>query len=162
MPKGWRFPEVCDIWMPLQMDEKDHPRGNFFLDCIGKVKKGVSIEQARAELEAITARIAAQHPDTNTGCGVHVTSVPRRDRAQFQNAHPARHGRGAFRASDRLRERRESSAGPRRDPRARKSGFASRSARPGARSCGNFSPKVSSSEWWAARSVCSSPSGAST
>ena len=73
MPKGWRFPEVCDIWMPLQMDEKDHPRGNFFLDCIGKVKKGVSIEQARAELEAITARIAVQHPETNTGIGVHVT-----------------------------------------------------------------------------------------
>src|SRR5205085_744024 len=37
-------------------------------------KKGVSIEQARAELEAITARIAAQHPDTNTGVSVHVTS----------------------------------------------------------------------------------------
>ncbi|MEY2510506.1 MAG: hypothetical protein QOE26_1269 [Verrucomicrobiota bacterium] len=74
MPKGWRFPEICDIWMPLQMEEKDHPRGNFFLDCIGKVKKGVSIEQARAELEAITARIAAQYPETNSGCSVHVTS----------------------------------------------------------------------------------------
>src|SRR5436309_5688476 len=74
MPKDWRFPEICDIWMPLQMDEKDNPRGNFFLDCVGKVKKGVSIEQARAELEAITARIAAQHPDTNTGVSVHVTS----------------------------------------------------------------------------------------
>ena len=73
MPKGWRFPEVCDIWMPLQMEEKDHQRGNFFLDCIGKVKKGVSIEQARAELEAITARIAVQHPETNSGCSVHVT-----------------------------------------------------------------------------------------
>jgi putative ABC transport system permease protein len=73
MPKSWRFPEICDIWMPLQMEEKDHPRGNFFLDCIGKVKKGVSIEQAHAELEAITARIAAQHPETNTGVGVHVT-----------------------------------------------------------------------------------------
>jgi putative ABC transport system permease protein len=73
MPKGWRFPEICDIWMPLQMEEKDHPRGNFFLDCIGKVKKGVSIEQARAELEAITARIATQHPETNSGCSVHVT-----------------------------------------------------------------------------------------
>jgi putative ABC transport system permease protein len=72
MPKGWRFPEICDIWMPLQMDEKEHARGNFFLDCIGKVKKGVSIEQARAELEAITARIAVQHPETNSGCGVHV------------------------------------------------------------------------------------------
>jgi putative ABC transport system permease protein len=75
MPKGWRFPEICDIWMPLQMEEKDHPRVNFFLDCIGKVRKGVSIEQARAELEAITARIAAQHPETNTGVGVHVTSL---------------------------------------------------------------------------------------
>jgi putative ABC transport system permease protein len=74
MPKGWRFPEICDIWMPLQTEEKDHPRGNFSLDCIGKVKKGVSIAQARAELEAITARIAAQHPETNTGVGVHVTS----------------------------------------------------------------------------------------
>jgi putative ABC transport system permease protein len=73
MPKGWRFPEICDIWMPLQVEEKDHPRGNFFLDCIGKVKKGVSIEQARAELEAITARIAVRHPDTNSGCSVHVT-----------------------------------------------------------------------------------------
>jgi putative ABC transport system permease protein len=74
MPKGWRFPETCDIWMPLQFSEKENPRGNFFLDCMGKVKKGVSIEQARAELEAISARIAAQHPDTNTGVSVHVNS----------------------------------------------------------------------------------------
>jgi putative ABC transport system permease protein len=73
MPKGWRFPEICDIWMPLQMDVKDNGRGNFFLDCIGKVKKGVSIEQARAEMEAISARLAAQYPETNSGCSVHVT-----------------------------------------------------------------------------------------
>jgi predicted permease len=73
MPKGWRFPEICDIWMPLQMDVKDNGRGNFFLECIGKVKKGVSIEQARAEMEAISARLAAQYPETNSGCSVHVT-----------------------------------------------------------------------------------------
>src|SRR5437016_2251281 len=73
MPNGWRFPELCDIWMPLQMDEKNNPRGNFFLNCIGKVKNGVSIEQARAELEAISARIGAAHPETNSGCSVHVT-----------------------------------------------------------------------------------------
>jgi putative ABC transport system permease protein len=84
MPKGWRFPEVCDIWMPLQFNEKESPRGSFFLDCIGKVKKGVSIEQARAELEAITARIAAQHPDTNTGVSVHVTSYREENVANFK------------------------------------------------------------------------------
>ena len=70
MPKGWRFPEVCDIWMPLQMNEKDQPRGNFFLECIAKVKKGVSVAQARTELEAIAGRLAAQYPETNTGAGV--------------------------------------------------------------------------------------------
>ena len=73
MPKGWRFPEVCDIWMPLQFSEKDNPRGSFFLDAIGKLKQGVSVEQARAELEAIAARLAAQYSETNSGTSVHVT-----------------------------------------------------------------------------------------
>ena len=72
MPKGWRFPEVSDIWMPLQVDEKEHPRGNHYLDVMGKLRPGVSINQARSELEAITARLAADHPETNAGGGVHV------------------------------------------------------------------------------------------
>lgn len=70
MPRGWRFPEVSDIWMPLQMDEKSHPRGDFFLECIAKMKPGVTLEQARTELEAISGRIAAEHPATNAGAGV--------------------------------------------------------------------------------------------
>ena len=73
MPKGWRFPEICDIWMPLQFSEEDNPRGQFFLETIAKLKPGVSIAQARAELEAINARIAAQYPDTNAGMGVRMT-----------------------------------------------------------------------------------------
>ena len=36
------------------------------------MKRGVSIEQVRAELEAIAARIAADHPQTNTGGSVRV------------------------------------------------------------------------------------------
>jgi putative ABC transport system permease protein len=74
MPKNWRFPERCDIWMPLQKDEKENPRGNFFLGGVGLLKKGVSIETARAELQAIAARIAADHPATNTGCGIRITT----------------------------------------------------------------------------------------
>src|SRR5207248_3200707 len=29
MPKGWRFPEASDLWMPLQIEEKENPRGKF-------------------------------------------------------------------------------------------------------------------------------------
>jgi putative ABC transport system permease protein len=72
MPKGWRFPEASDLWMPLQLDEKDNPRGNFFLAAFGKLKPGVAVEGARAELEAIAARIAADHPETNAGCTARV------------------------------------------------------------------------------------------
>ena len=74
MPKDWRFPRVSDIWMPLQLDEKDNPRGNYFLAGIGLLKKGVSIEQAHAELQAIASRIAADHPATNTGCNIRIKS----------------------------------------------------------------------------------------
>lgn len=75
MPRGWRFPEICDIWMPLQAlvtEEKEHPRGNFFLGGIAKLKAGVSLAQARAELQAVQGRIAAEHPDTNAGCMIRV------------------------------------------------------------------------------------------
>lgn len=74
MPNGWRFPTRSDIWMPLRMLEKDHPRGDFFLGSIGLLKKGVSIETARAELKSIAARLAADHPETNTGCSIRVES----------------------------------------------------------------------------------------
>jgi putative ABC transport system permease protein len=72
MPKGWRFPEASDLWMPLQVEEKDNPRGHFEYECFAKMKRGVSIEQVRAELQAIAARIAADHPQTNTGGSVRV------------------------------------------------------------------------------------------
>ncbi|MEY2491630.1 MAG: hypothetical protein QOH24_581, partial [Verrucomicrobiota bacterium] len=72
MPKGWRFPDASDLWMPLQVTEKENPRGNFNFECFAKMKRGVSIEQVRAEMQAIAARIAADYPQTNTGCSVHV------------------------------------------------------------------------------------------
>src|SRR5262249_32734022 len=72
MPKGWRFPETSDLWMPLQVEEKEYPRGNFELECFAKMKRGASIENVRAELQAIAARIAADHPQTNTGGSVRV------------------------------------------------------------------------------------------
>src|SRR5881275_1076952 len=72
MPKGWRFPEACDLWMPLQIEEKENPRGNFNFACFAKMKSGASIEQVRAELQAIAARIAADHTQTNTGGSVRV------------------------------------------------------------------------------------------
>jgi putative ABC transport system permease protein len=75
MPPGWRFPTKSDIWMPLGVDPTEHPRGNFFLLGIAKLKPHVSVTEARAELQTLAARIAKEHPDTNTGTSVRVTTL---------------------------------------------------------------------------------------
>lgn len=72
MPRGWRFPDVVDLWMPLQLNEKEHPRGAFSLQAVGKLKKGASLAQARAELATVEAGLATAYPETNTGRSAHV------------------------------------------------------------------------------------------
>ena len=72
MPEGWRFPEASDIWIPLQISPLDFPRGLFNFRGFGRLKPDVSLAQARAELETIASRIAAEHPETNAGATVHV------------------------------------------------------------------------------------------
>ena len=67
MPRGWRFPEQNDIWMPMQFTEQEHPRGEFFLRAIGLLKEGASMSEATAELQAIGGRIASEHPATHSG-----------------------------------------------------------------------------------------------
>jgi putative ABC transport system permease protein len=72
MPAGWRFPTKSDLWMPLMQGSKEEVRGKFYLLGFAKLKKGVSIGQARTELQTIAARIAREHPDTNSGASVQV------------------------------------------------------------------------------------------
>jgi putative ABC transport system permease protein len=72
MPKEWRFPRVSDLWMPLRLDEKENPRGNYFLNSIGLLRKGVSIEKARAEMEALAGRLGLAHSATNAGVNIRV------------------------------------------------------------------------------------------
>ncbi|HKQ77450.1 MAG TPA: ABC transporter permease [Blastocatellia bacterium] len=67
MPAGFGFPIKAELWKPLAaaFDEKD--RGHHFAFGIGRLKPGVTIEAAGAEIEAIAAAIAREHPKTNDG-----------------------------------------------------------------------------------------------
>ena len=38
-----------------------------FLQIVGRLKPGISLKTANAELNTIVARVAAQHPETKTG-----------------------------------------------------------------------------------------------
>jgi predicted permease len=77
MPEGFQFPVLShpiDLWQTFsKFTEPDAPgeqpiteqRGAHFLQVIGRLKSGVSIEQATSDVNAIARALAAQYPDKN-------------------------------------------------------------------------------------------------
>jgi putative ABC transport system permease protein len=65
-----------DFWFPESLDPAKRDVGD--LDVIARLRPAVSLEQAQAEMDTISANLAAAHPETNNGLTVRV--VPLRDR----------------------------------------------------------------------------------
>jgi putative ABC transport system permease protein len=66
-----RFPRNCDIVVPLADLRADHDflsRGNHeAFSCLGRLKPGVTLQQASADLDIIASNLAKRYPDSNTG-----------------------------------------------------------------------------------------------
>jgi putative ABC transport system permease protein len=67
MPEGFGFPLNAGLWKPLAaLDSKSkNERQSRFLDGFGRLKTGVTTEQAMADLRGVTSALASQYPDTN-------------------------------------------------------------------------------------------------
>jgi putative ABC transport system permease protein len=50
-------------------------RGTHFLQVAGRLRGGISVEQAQAELDTIASRLALEYPDVNTGLTMRLTSL---------------------------------------------------------------------------------------
>jgi len=73
MPDGLRFPVAEEIWVPLRLDSLELPRGEgTTLEVIGRLKPGVTPEQANAELAGIAHRLETAYPEANAGVGVNL------------------------------------------------------------------------------------------
>src|SRR5690349_8730222 len=75
MPPGFRFPQVSDMWVPVALTTKTFTRTDHGLNSIARLKDGVSLTEAQAEMNNIAARIEQQNPVTNEGLGVKVASL---------------------------------------------------------------------------------------
>jgi len=77
LPATFGFPsERTQLWVPLVVPENARTARSWFSWwAVGKLKPGVSLEQARADLGAIARRLADQYP-TNRDYGVTVTPLP--------------------------------------------------------------------------------------
>ena len=83
---GFRFHDRADLWwladrgVPVRLSlppEVARGRDIHLIEVIGRLKSGVTLEAANAELSTIAARLAAAHPNTNTGLGVNVVPLHR-------------------------------------------------------------------------------------
>jgi predicted permease len=67
MPEGFAFPNNDKIWVPLQTDPLATPRGQGqLLQVAGKLKPGVSLDQATVDLTTISKRLAAAYPEADS------------------------------------------------------------------------------------------------
>jgi putative ABC transport system permease protein len=76
MPADFAFPSSeVEIWVPLVFTPNDlNSRGSHSLSVIARLKPGVTVGQAQAEMDAIAAKLEEQY-QVNTGHGVNVFSL---------------------------------------------------------------------------------------
>lgn len=79
LPEGFHspamWPRMPDVWVPIGLDANVGRRDARMLRVIGRLKEGVSIDQARAELTVLGDALARQHPETNADTRLTVTPM---------------------------------------------------------------------------------------
>ena len=82
MPAGFRYPALTSpeqIWIPIRQDPVFGPwtarPGGHWLRLTARLKAGVSLTQAQAEMDAISARLAKKFPAENAGWTLRLTPL---------------------------------------------------------------------------------------
>lgn len=78
MPAGFNYPDDAELWTAYPINASNEVRDNRYLNAIGRLKPGVSIAQAQAELDTINQRLAQSYVETNAGWDVRVTELRER------------------------------------------------------------------------------------
>ena len=76
MPRGFAFPyRTVDVWVPLLANitpELAQSHDNHFLFVVGRLRPGVSVTQARSEIDGFVSRYKRMHPEEVSGKGGNV------------------------------------------------------------------------------------------
>ena len=81
MPQGFRFPantEKVDYYSPINpylSEEERTARDLVFLDAVGRLKAGATIEQFQTEADVVAQRLEKAYPDSNLGARFEVKSI---------------------------------------------------------------------------------------
>jgi predicted permease len=79
MPESFRFAPFwatnVEVWVPLLLDKRLNDRGGRSLRIFARLRDGVSLQQAQADIDVICRRLAAEYPKTNQGMTAQVVPL---------------------------------------------------------------------------------------
>jgi len=76
MPDSFRYPnEGVMYWIPLHMNRSQVRNPQRFYVVTARLKAGVNIEQAQADIDLVAARLARLDPDRHSGWGVRIKPI---------------------------------------------------------------------------------------
>jgi predicted permease len=77
LPAAGAYPTAGEFWLPLSLMDKESQtrRVGHTLDVLGRLKPGVNLAEARADMQTIAARLAQAYPATNRNIGVLLTPL---------------------------------------------------------------------------------------
>jgi len=76
MPANFQPGSRTEIFTPAAYSSEEHQNhGGHYIGVIGRLKPGVSVDQARGEMNHLADLLAKQYPDTNKGWGVKVAPM---------------------------------------------------------------------------------------
>jgi predicted permease len=76
MPASFQYPQVVELWTPLTMTPKyAKDRGIRWLRVMARLKPGVTIDRAQAEMKTIASRLRSEYPNTNKDYDVSVITL---------------------------------------------------------------------------------------
>ena len=66
MPPDFYYPNrTAEFWRPIALNPVNATRGGHFLGVVARLKTGVTLERARAEMKAMAERMAQQYPQAS-------------------------------------------------------------------------------------------------
>jgi putative ABC transport system permease protein len=75
MPAGFNYPNETEVWCPLGWEPRRHSRYARFFEVVARLKNGVTLQQAQAEMSALSNRIAQENPQSNKDWSAAVVSL---------------------------------------------------------------------------------------
>jgi predicted permease len=89
MPPSFQYPTAStELWVPKQANQEllRIRQVRFYRFTVGRLKPAVTLDQARADLEAVQARLAEQYPETDAGWTARIEPLQERQTARFRLA----------------------------------------------------------------------------